>query len=138
MSASLADKVRKDFPILSTGLAYLDSGATALKPQVVIDAITKYYTDYPANVHRGIYKISDQASIEFERVRGLVQRFIGAEHEEEIIFTSGTTHGLNLVSLLLEQKLKKGDEVIATNIEHHANLTPRQLMSQWIGIELKF
>lgn len=136
--ASLAERVKNDFPLLQSGIAYLDSASTTLKPQSVISKITEYYTKYPANVHRGIYRISDQASEEFERVRGLVQRFIGAEHEEEIIFTSGTTHGLNLVALLLEQQLQPGDEVIVSNLEHHANLIPWQMLAKRVGIKLKF
>ncbi len=135
---SLALKARKDFPVISTGVAYLDNASTALKPRSVIDAITKYYTEYSANVHRGIYDMSERASTEYERTRGLVQKFVNAEHEEEIIFTYGTTHGMNLVAQLIAQQAKEGDEIILTQIEHHANLIPWQLMAKRTGVVLRF
>lgn len=133
---SISNKqLKHDFPFLKTGVAYLDNASTTQKPQVVIDAITDYYAA-AANVHRGIYGLSEDASTKYESVRGAVQELIGAEHEEEIIFTSGTTHSLNLAARLLQQGLEEGDEIIVSEVEHHANLIPWQLVAREVGAHI--
>lgn len=112
------NEVRKDFPILSREvhgkpLVYLDNGASAQKPQVVIDAVTRGYAEEYSNVHRGLHYLSNLATDKYEAVRGTVQKFLGAESEEEILFTSGSTEGLNLVSYGWGvPNLKAGDEII--------------------------
>ncbi|MFC1598042.1 aminotransferase class V-fold PLP-dependent enzyme [Patescibacteria group bacterium] len=139
MSDLLSDKqLQKDFPFLKSGIAYLDNAATTQKPQAVIDAITDYYSRYSASVHRGIYQMSEEASTAYEAVRDQVQQLVGAAAREEIIFTSGTTESLNMIAQLLTQKMNKGDEIILTRLEHHANLIPWQLAAREYGYSLKF
>ena len=133
--------IKSQVPLFSKHphLVYLDSGATTLKPQVVIDKMMEYYTDYSANIHRGVYTISDRASSEYEAVRGIVKRLINASQEAEIVFTCGTTEAINLVSHGWgEQSLKKGDEVVITQMEHHANMVPWQMVCQKTGATLKY
>ena len=133
--------IKSQFPLFSKHphLVYLDSGATTLKPQVVIDKMMEYYTDYSANIHRGVYTISDRASSEDEAVRGIVKRLINASQEAEIVFTCGTTEAINWVSHGWgEQSLKKGDEVVITQMEHHANMVPWQMVCQKMGATLKY
>lgn len=134
----ITDAVRADFPALRSGVAYLDNAATTLKPQQMIDAITEYYSDYPANVHRGIYAMSENATAHFEAARETAQQFINAAAPEEIIFTSGTTHSINLVARLLAQRCERGDEIILSTIEHHANILPWQLIAQERGLKLQY
>ncbi|PIW36937.1 MAG: cysteine desulfurase [Candidatus Kerfeldbacteria bacterium CG15_BIG_FIL_POST_REV_8_21_14_020_45_12] len=122
--------LQQDFPFLKSGVHFLDNASTSQRPQVVIDAITDYYTNYNANVHRGIYSWSEQASEAYEATREAVREFIGASSVEEIIFTSGTTHSLNLAARLLGQDLEKDDEIIVSTIEHHSNLVPWQLVAK--------
>jgi cysteine desulfurase/selenocysteine lyase len=137
--------VRRDFPILSQRLAgdrplvYLDTAATAQKPQCVIDKLVECYTQYNANVHRGIHQLGDRMTLELEEAREKVQRFIGAAQPEEVIFTSGSTMSLNLVAHGWARKfLQPGDEIIVNEMEHHANLVPWQLAAQATGAVLKF
>ena len=120
-------QVQSDFPVFKNNpeLAYLDSSATQLKPQVVIDKLVEYYSEYPSNIHRGIYKIAERASEEYEKSRDVVAEFIGASRDE-VIFTRGTTESLNLLSYSLGQELKPNDEVVTTVMEHHANFVPWQ------------
>lgn len=123
------DNFKKLFPIFTKNpeLHYLDSGATALKPQMVLDKMMEYYTEYSANIHRGLYPLSERATTEYDEVRKKVKEFIGAEHEAEIIFTGGTTDSLNLVARSWgENNLQEGDEIVVTEIEHHSNLVPWQ------------
>lgn len=132
--------VKKDFPLFESHpkLSYLDSTATSLKPRVVIDAINEYYSEYSANVHRGIYEISDKATEMFEMSRQTVAEFIGANSPEEIIFTRGTSEGLNLICTSLGKSiLKQGDEIATTIIEHHSNFVPWQQFAQEKGLVLK-
>ncbi len=137
MSNPLSPKqLKKEFAFLNTELHYLDNASTSQRPKPVIEAITDYYTNYNANVHRGIYELSERASTAYEETRAIVQQFIGAEHAEEIIFTSGATHSLNLAARLLAQELKTGDEIIVSVIEHHANLVPWQLVAKERGLKL--
>ncbi len=123
---------KKYFPVFESNnnLHYLDSGATTLKPLVVIEKIGEYYRDYSANIHRGLYPMSLRASDEYDSVRNKVANFIGAE-SDEIVFTSGTTMGLNMVALGWgENNLNKGDEIVVTMTEHHSNFVPWQELAK--------
>lgn len=134
------EKIKKDFPIFANHkkLIYLDSAATSQKPQIVIDRIAKFYSSENANVHRGVYPLSEQASEAYDLARKKVADFIGAKSNREIIFTKGTTESLNLVaqSFALEN-LKNGDEILVTDFEHHSNLLPWQMVCQKTGAILK-
>ncbi len=122
--------IRREFPILSrevngVPLVYLDNGASAQKPQVVIDAITQAYSMEYANVHRGLHYLSNLATDKYEAVRGKIARFLNAPSEHDIVFTSGTTEGINLVSYAwAAPRLQPGDEIILSIMEHHANIVP--------------
>jgi cysteine desulfurase/selenocysteine lyase len=131
--------IKSQFPIFQThpDLVYLDSAATTQTPQVVVDAMNEYYTQYRANIHRGFYDISARATDEYENAREKIANFIGAERNE-IIFTSGTTHGLNFLARSLCKNLKAGDNIVLTQLEHHANLVPWQEYAREKGIELRF
>ncbi len=137
------EKVRADFPILSRKingkpLVYLDNGATSQKPQSVIDAITKYYTSENANIHRGVHTLSQEATFAYEGVRIKMQKFLNATHKEEIIFTKGTTDGINLIaSSFGRHHIQKDDEVIITEMEHHSNIVPWQMICDEKGAHLK-
>ena len=136
-------KVRKDFPTLDVqvngkDLIYLDNGATAQKPSLVIDRIAKYYQEENANIHRGVHRLSQQATADYEEARRKLQSFIGAAKEEEIIFTSGTTDSINLVANCFGRKfLKEGDEVIISTMEHHSNIVPWQMICEQQGAVLR-
>lgn len=138
------EKIRKDFPILSREvngkpLVYLDNGASAQKPKVVIDAITKAYSHEYANVHRGLHFLSNLATDKYEAVRGIVQKFLNAEHEDEILFTSGTTEAFNLISYgWAAPRLQAGDEIILSVMEHHANIVPWHFLRERQGVVLKW
>jgi len=127
---------RKDFPILGQTpygkpLIYFDNAATSQKPQVVIDALIKYYSEYNANIHRGVHFLSQKASQAFDDVRTNVQQFIHAASEKEIIFTRGTTEGINLVASSWGRKnISAGDEIIISAMEHHSNIVPWQLLCE--------
>ena len=134
-------RIRDLFPILKRqkDLVYLDSGATALKPQIVIDRVSEYYTEYTSNVHRGMYKNAIKADEEFEKVRMVMSRFIGANSPKETVFVSGTTEGINLVAKTIgKAKVGKGDEMIVTEMEHHSNLVPWQVLRDEAGAKLKW
>ena len=123
----------------SKPIVYLDSAATTQKPQMVLDAITKYYSKYNANIHRGVYHISEKATSEFEAVRDRITSFVNAEHRSEIIFTKGATESINLVAYSWGRKfLKSGDEILITEMEHHSNNIPWQLVAKATGAALKF
>ncbi|MCH7613097.1 MAG: cysteine desulfurase [Candidatus Marinimicrobia bacterium] len=132
--------IRNDFPIFSNqadDFVYLDSSATTLKPKRVIDAVTNYYTNYSANVHRSIYKMGEEATAAYEGSRKKVADFIKAE-SNSIIFTKGTTESINLVAYAWARKnLKEGDEILLTEMEHHSNLIPWQLCAKETGAVLK-
>ena len=138
------DKVRADFPILGTQvngrpLVYLDSGASAQKPKVVIDAISLAYEGEYANVHRGLHYLSNLATDNYERVRAIIARFLHAPHEDEIIFTSGATEGINLVSYgWAAPRLQAGDEIVLSVLEHHANIVPWHFLRERQGVVLKW
>ncbi len=135
-------KIRQDFPILQkpvngVPLTYLDSAATAQKPQCVVDAVAGYYRKLNANVHRSAHLLSEKATEAFEQSRQTVANFIGAKSTKEIIFTRGTTESINLIANTFGQQLKPGDEIIISAMEHHANIVPWQLLKQRTGIEIK-
>ncbi|MFU8863299.1 MAG: cysteine desulfurase [Rhodobacterales bacterium] len=138
------EKIRADFPILSRQvngkpLVYLDNGASAQKPQVVIDAITRAYSHEYANVHRGLHYLSNLATDNYERVRGIVARFMGAASEEEIIFNSGTTEGINMVAYgWAMPRMQAGDEIILSIMEHHANIVPWHFLRERQGVVIKW
>jgi len=135
--------IRADFPLLGIKvygkpLVYFDNGATTQKPQCVIDAVNEVFTSYNANIHRGVHAISDKASEEYEKARDKVRSFINAGKREEIIFTSGTTGSINAVAFSFgERFIKKDDEIIISNLEHHANIVPWQMMCDRKGAKLK-
>ena len=138
------DKIRSDFPILSREvngqpLTYLDNGASAQKPQVMIDAVTRAYAEEYSNVHRGLHFLSNLSTERYEAVRGTVARFLNAASEDEIIFNSGTTEGINLVSYSwAAPRLKAGDEIILSTMEHHANIVPWHFLRERQGVVLKW
>ncbi|TRW95433.1 cysteine desulfurase [Paracoccus sp. M683] len=138
------DKVRADFPILSRQvngrpLVYLDNGASAQKPRQVIDAITRAYEGEYANVHRGLHFLSNLATDNYERVRAIIAKFLHAPREDEIIFTSGATEGINLVSYgWAAPNLKPGDEIVLSVLEHHANIVPWNFLRERQGVVLKW
>ena len=138
-----ATKIRCDFPILASEvngkpLVYLDSGATAQKPQCVIRCIEDMYRRYNANIHRGVHRLSEEATERYEAARDRVQRFIGAPAREEIIFTAGATASLNTVAYAWgERFLHEGDNIIISEMEHHSNIVPWQLMAERKGVEIR-
>ena len=137
-------RVRADFPILSRQvngrpLVYLDSGASAQKPQVVIDAISAAYAGEYANVHRGLHFLSNLATDNYERVRATIARFLNAPREDEVIFTSGSTEGINLVSYAwAAPRLQPGDEIVLSLLEHHANIVPWHFLRERQGVVLRW
>ncbi|MFM2229324.1 MAG: hypothetical protein RL607_582 [Bacteroidota bacterium] len=135
-------KIRADFPILTQHvngkpLVYFDNGATAQKPQVVLDAITKYYSEINANIHRGVHTLSQWATDAYEESRGKIQRHLNAKHAHEIIFTAGTTHGINAVANGFAALLQPGDEILVSAMEHHSNIVPWQMLCERTGAVLK-
>jgi len=138
------ESVRDDFPILSRRvhgkpLVYLDSAATSQKPRRVIDALVRYYTEYNANVHRGIYEMAEEATRRFEESRAKLAAFIGARRPEEVVFTRSTTEAINLVAYAWGRaNIRAGDEIMLTEMEHHSNLVPWQLLAAEKGAKLVF
>ncbi|WP_297616735.1 cysteine desulfurase [uncultured Roseicyclus sp.] len=137
-------KIRADFPILSREvngkpLVYLDNGASAQKPQVVIDAVTQAYAMEYANVHRGLHYLSNLATDKYEAVRATIARFLGVRDEHEIVFTSGATQGINLVAYgWAMPRMEPGDEIVLTIAEHHANIVPWHFLRERQGVVLKW
>ncbi|MFZ9588542.1 MAG: aminotransferase class V-fold PLP-dependent enzyme, partial [Chitinophagaceae bacterium] len=135
--------IRNLFPILNRkvkgkNLVYFDNAATSQKPIQVIDALVHYYTHYNANIHRGLHTLADEATAAYEASRVAVQQFIGAREPEEIIFTKGTTESINIVAKSWGKAfLEKGDEIIITSLEHHANIVPWQMIAEEKGAILK-
>ena len=138
------DAVRADFPILSRQvngrpLVYLDNGASAQKPRAVIEAVTRAYAEEYANVHRGLHYLSNLATEKYEAVRGIVARFLNAPHEDEIVFTSGTTEGINLISYgWAAPRMGPGDEIVLSVLEHHANIVPWHFLRERQGVVLRW
>ena len=135
------NKIISDFPIIANDkkMAFLDSAASSQKPQVVIDRVANYYKEENANIHRGIYALSEKATAEFERARKSVAEFINVPDENEIIFTRGTTESINLVAMTWGRKfLTKDSEVVLSVCEHHSNIVPWQILSDEIGFKIKY
>jgi len=138
------NRVRADFPILSRKvngkpLVYLDNGASAQKPRVVIDAVTRAYSDEYANVHRGLHTLSNIATEKYEAVRGIIARFLGVADERQIILNSGTTEGINMVAYSWAMpRLQAGDEILLSVMEHHANIVPWHFLRERCGVVLKW
>ena len=136
-------KIRDQFPILNKKLnnhqlVYFDNAATTQKPKKVINAINEYYSEYNANIHRGIHTLAEKATNEYEKTRKSVSQFINSKSEKEIIFTRGTTEGINLIaSSFVKNFLKKEDEIIISEMEHHSNIVPWQMICEENGIVLK-
>ncbi|MBW4969811.1 aminotransferase class V-fold PLP-dependent enzyme [Croceibacter atlanticus] len=136
------EAIRKDFPILNRSvngkpLVYFDNGATSQTPQAVIDVIVDYYSNYNANIHRGVHTLSQEATDKYEEARKIIQAHFNAKHAYEIILTSGTTQSINLVANGYKSLLKKGDEVIVSALEHHSNIVPWQMACEVSGATLK-
>lgn len=136
------ENIRKDFPILSRKvngqpLVYFDNAATSQKPQQVIDSIVDYYSNYNANIHRGVHRLSQEATDKYEEARGKIQKHFNAEKAHEIIFTSGTTHSINLVANGFASLLKEDDEIIVSALEHHSNIVPWQMLCEKTNAVLK-
>lgn len=134
--------IRKDFPILNRKvngypLVYLDNAATSQTPQKVIDTIVDYYSTYNANIHRGVHTLSQEATDIYEQARQKIQQHFNAAKSHEIIFTSGTTHGVNLVANGFASFLEKGDEIIVSALEHHSNIVPWQMLCERTGANLR-
>ena len=135
-------KIRADFPILTQlvngkPLVYFDNGATSQKPQVVLDAISNYYSTINSNIHRGVHTLSQLATDAYELSRNKVQAHINAQNAFEVIFTSGTTHGINIVAHGFASILQKNDEVLVSALEHHSNIVPWQMLCEQTGAVLK-
>ena len=136
------DKIREDFPILKRTingkpLVYFDNAATSQTPQVVIDTIVDYYSNYNANIHRGVHALSQEATDKYEAARIKVQQHFNAKHAYEIILTAGTTHSINMVASGFASLLHKGDEIIVSALEHHSNIVPWQMLCEKTGALLK-
>ena len=135
-------EIRKDFPILNRkingkSLVYFDNAATAQTPKQVIDVIVNYYSLYNANIHRGVHQLSQEATDKYEESRQTIQKHFNAKHAHEIIFTSGTTHSINLVASGFRSILKKNDVVLVSALEHHSNIVPWQMLCEKTGALLK-
>lgn len=136
-------KIRNDFPILNQkiygkNLVYFDNAATTQKPKIVIDTINKLHTEYNSNVHRGVHYLSDQMTRLYEEARNKVRNFINANYPHEIIFTKGTTDSINLVAFSFGEKfIKEGDEIIISEMEHHSNIVPWQMLCERKGAKLR-
>ncbi len=134
--------IRDNFPILQRqvngkSLVYFDNAATSQTPQVVIDAIVNYYSQYNANIHRGVHTLSQEATDAYEAARLKIKNHFNAEHAHEIILTSGTTHSINIIASGFQSVLQKGDEVIVSSLEHHSNIVPWQMLCEKTGAVLK-
>jgi cysteine desulfurase/selenocysteine lyase len=139
---TLDEQTRGDFPILDRivsghRLVYLDSAASSQRPRTVIEAMSQYYATSHANVHRSIHTLGEEATALYEAARDRVQRFIGAARREEVVFTRGTTDGLNLVAEALGRTLRPGDEILLTDMEHHSNIVPWQMAARDRGVTVR-
>src|SRR5262249_7309152 len=138
----LDELTRPDFPILERivngrPLVYLDSAASSQKPRTVVEAMTRYYERIHANVHRSVHNLGAEATELYGSARDRVQRFIGAEAREEVVFTRGTTDGLNLIADALAHTLQRGDEILITEMEHHSNVVPWQMAARLVGASIR-
>lgn len=141
---AITTSIRDDFPLLhqtmnGKPLVYLDSAATSQKPRVVLDALMHYYREYNANVHRGIYRIAEEATARYEESRAKIAAFLGAARPEEVVFTRGTTEAINLVAATWGRtRVGPGDEIVLTEMEHHSNIVPWQLLAAEKGARLRY
>src|SRR5690606_1670575 len=134
--------IRSQFPILDQKvngkpLVYLDNAATSQKPVSVLESWNRYYSEINANVHRGIHTLSQLATEEMELSRRKIQKFINAKNDFEVIFTKGTTEGINLIAYALTGLIKEGDEILISHLEHHSNIVPWQMLCERTGAQLK-
>jgi len=129
------EEIRRDFPILKTGIIYLDNAATSLTPEPVVQKTVEYYHEYRANIERGIHRLSQKASEEYRKARSKIARLINARREDEVVFTKNTTESINLIANGIEWR--KGDKIVTTLMEHHSNLIPWQRLNQQRGIDLE-
>ncbi|MFL3001745.1 MAG: aminotransferase class V-fold PLP-dependent enzyme [Cytophagales bacterium] len=142
MNSFPINSIRKDFPILKSkinnhDLVYFDNAATTQKPQSVIDSISNYYEKYNSNIHRGVHSLAEKATNEFEKTRTKIKKFINAKSNTEIVFTRGTTEGINLISSSLgKYKFSEGDEIIISEMEHHSNIVPWQMIAKEKNLKL--
>jgi len=135
-------KIREDFPILNkkingTDLVYFDNAATSQTPKQVIQKIVDYYEQYNSNIHRGLHSLSTDATNQYELSRKIIQKHFGIKNNHEVIFTSGTTHGINIVSSGLESQINSSDQLIVSEMEHHSNIVPWQILCEKTGAKLK-
>ena len=135
-------KIREDFPILNkkingTDLVYFDNAATSQTPKQVIQKIVDYYEQYNSNIHRGLHSLSTDATNQYELSRKIIQKHFGIKNNHEVIFTSGTTHGINIVSSGLESQINSSDELIVSEMEHHSNIVPWQILCEKTDAKLK-
>ena len=135
---NILQTIRSDFEILNSKIIYLDSGASSLTPKPVLEAMNEYYNKYRANIHRGIYTISERATTEYENARQKISDFLGANRPEEIIFTRGATDGLNMVAEMLASRLKEGQNIIIPVTEHHSNMLPWRELAHKFNLETKY
>lgn len=133
-----AKEIRAHFPMLAKNIVYLDSAATALKPKCVIDRIRSFYEEEYGTVHRGVYSLSIESSRQYSAVREKIRSFLNAASSDEIVFTKGTTEGINLIASCLGKTLQRGDEIILSVMEHHSNLVPWLMLAEEKGVVLKF
>ena len=142
MNSFPINSIREDFPILKSkinnhDLVYFDNAATTQKPQSVIDSISNYYEKYNSNIHRGVHSLAEKATNEFEKTRTKIKKFINAKSNTEIVFTRGTTEGINLISSSLgKYKFSEGDEIIISEMEHHSNIVPWQMLAKEKNLKL--
>lgn len=137
------ENIRAQFPVLErkvngNPLIYFDNAATSQKPKIVLDALDNYYEKFNSNVHRGIHTISQEATVMMEDAREKVRNFINAKQAHEVIFTKGTTEGINLIASVLRDVIKANDEILITGIEHHSNIVPWQMLCERTGAKLKY
>jgi len=135
---NILQTIRSDFEILNSKIIYLDSGASSLTPKPVLEAMNEYYNKYRANIHRGIYTISERATTEYENARQKISDFLGANRPEEIIFTRGATDGLNMLAEMLASLLKEGQNIIIPVTEHHSNMLPWRELAHKFNLETKY
>jgi cysteine desulfurase/selenocysteine lyase len=134
-----ANRIKQDFPIFdSNNITYLDNAATTQKPATVLEAVNSFYKETNANVHRAIYSIGNEATRRFEEARDVVGNFINANSSKEVIFTGGATDGINLLARSLVSNLHDGDEILLTQMEHHSNIVPWQIMAKKFGIKINY
>lgn len=137
------ENIRAQFPILErkvngNPLIYFDNAATSQKPKIVLDAIENYYEKFNSNVHRGIHTISQEATVMMENAREKIRNFINAKQAHEVLFTKGTTEGINLISSVLRDRIQRDDEILITGLEHHSNIVPWQMLCERTGAKLKY